>query len=109
MNPGKLQNRIQFFTYGKVQDGFGGYTRSESAGDTIWGYAKEISGEYTSRDGGRQRHRETEVIIRKKSYDIINGNEFGFKVDGGTMHRVTNVFENEIDKYVKITGIKVSN
>lgn len=108
MNAGKLQNRIAFYTYGKAQDGFGGYTVAESLNDTVWGHAKETSGEVVSRDGGRQTQKTTELIIRKKTYDIIKGNEIGFKVDGGTMHRVTNVYEYEIDKYMKLIGIKIS-
>jgi len=108
MNAGKLQNRIEFYTYGKTADGYGGYTVAESLNDTVWGYAKETSGEYVSKNGSRQSQKTTEVIIRKKTYDLIAQSEIGFKVDGGTMHRVTDVYEYEIDKYMKLTGIKIS-
>ena len=83
MNPGKMKNRIAFYRFVTSSDSYGGFLSSgETLVNTVWGYSKAISGEYVDQSGQRQRTNEIEVIIRKKTFDIVDNNsvpreEFG--------------------------------
>jgi len=107
MNPGKLKNRIEVLTTTKTADGYGGFTGSTSTDATVWGFAKEKKGEFIMGDGSRKKYKEVEVVLRKKSFDLIDDTDFTFKIDGSSPYRVNDVYESQIDKYITITGTLV--
>jgi SPP1 family predicted phage head-tail adaptor len=109
MNPGKMQNRIAFYRFVTSSDSYGGFLSSgETLVNTVWGYSKAISGEYIDQSGQRQRTNDVEVIIRKKTFDIVDNNEMTFKIDGSNSYRINDVFESEIDKYITLKGTLVT-
>lgn len=109
MNPGKMKNRIKFYRFVTSSDSYGGFLSSgETLVNTVWGYSKAISGEYVDQSGQRQRTNEVEVIIRKKTFDIVDNNEMTFKIDGSDSYRINDVFESDIDKYITLKGTLVT-
>ena len=109
MNPGKMSNRVSFYRFVTSNDSYGGFLSSgETLINTIWGYMIPQSGEYINQSGQRQRKNQVEVIIRKKSFEIVDNDELTFKIDGSDSFRINDVFESEIDKYVTIKGTRVS-
>jgi|TARA_Y100000015_G_C2389912_1_gene89541 head-tail adaptor len=109
MNPGKMKNRIAFYRFVTSSDSYGGFLSSgETLVNTVWGYSKAISGEYVDQSGQRQRTNEVEVIIRKKTFDIVDNNEMTFKIDGSGSYRINDVFESDIDKYITLKGTLVT-
>lgn len=104
MNPGKMRNRIQFYTDSKTSDGFGGFTSTGISSDTqIWGHAVEQDGQMTTKDGKRNYYREIEVTVRRKDFNTGIGKKF--KVDGAGYYRVNNYYHIlNNDEYTKIIG-----
>ena len=52
MDVGLFSNRIAFYSYGKVADGYGGYTSATpTLITTIWGFVTYVDGNYTSENG----------------------------------------------------------
>tara|TARA_R100000234_G_C4963391_1_gene162791 strand:- start:161 stop:493 length:333 start_codon:yes stop_codon:yes gene_type:complete len=110
MNPGNLSNRIAFYKFTESTDSYGGFVASgaETLVNTIWGYAIPQSGEYVNESGQRQRKNEVEVIVRKKSFSLVDNAELTFKIDGSASFRINDVYESDIDKYITIKGTRVS-
>ena len=82
MNPGKMKNRIAFYRFVTSSDSYGGFLSSGT--------------------------NEVEVIIRKKTFDIVDNNEMTFKIDGSGSYRINDVFESDIDKYITLKGTLVT-
>tara|TARA_R100000742_G_C4268930_1_gene87349 strand:- start:1100 stop:1429 length:330 start_codon:yes stop_codon:yes gene_type:complete len=109
MNPGKMKNRIAFYKFVTSSDSYGGFLSSgETLVDTVWGYMIPKSGQYINQSGQRQRTNDVEVIVRKKTFDIVDNNEMTFKIDGSGSYRINDVFESEIDKYMTLKGTLVT-
>tara|TARA_R100000406_G_scaffold10249_1_gene6728 strand:- start:403 stop:732 length:330 start_codon:yes stop_codon:yes gene_type:complete len=109
MEIGLFKNRIAFYSYSKSADGYGGYTNpTPTLITTIWGYKKELGGDYSSEDGKRRKNNDVEVVVRKKDFALVNVTEFSFNIDGVGKYRVNDVYESEIDKYITIRGLFVS-
>jgi len=103
MDAGLLSNRIAFYSYGKVADGYGGYTApTPTLITTIWGFVTYVDGNYTSEDGKRRQSNGVDLVIRKKDFDLVGVDEYTFTIDGSDHYRINNVYESTIDEYVTI-------
>lgn len=105
MNPGRFNNIIKFYTPSKSADGYGGFTSSGfTLNATLWGDAKEISGDISQSQGVRKYNRVSEVILRKKDFDTITQSDFVFEIDGVGKYRVNDYYNMIEKKYIKLIG-----
>jgi hypothetical protein len=120
MNPGKLRDRITFYYSVKNADGYGGFTATAGGSlETLWGYVKYLSGEYTNANGKTSKTKEVEVIIRKKDYEALQipvgysgdssleNNNISFNIiDGLYSHnyKVNDLYESDYNEYITIKG-----
>lgn len=106
MNPGDLNNRINFYQYTRSADGYGGFTESTSSLiATIWGKATIKSGKIEQTHGKRNRNKIAEVIVRKLDFDSITVAEFTFGIDStARRYRVNEHYEMVEDEWVKLIG-----
>lgn len=105
MNPGRFNNVIKFYLPNKSADGYGGFTSSGySLEATIWGDAKEISGEIEQSQGSRKYNRVSEVIVRKKDFDTVSLTGVVFEIDNVGKYRMNEHYEVIEKYYVKFKG-----
>jgi len=105
MNPGRFNNRIEFFIPSKTADGYGGTTLSSfTSSATIWGLATEISGKIEQSQGSRKYNRVSEVIVRKKDFDTVSLSGAVFNIDGAGKYRMNEHYVIVEKDYIKITG-----
>lgn len=105
MNPGKFNNVIEFFIPSKTADGYGGTTLSSfTSTATIWGFATEISGNIEQSEGSRKYNRVSEIIVRKKDFDLVSLAGAVFNIDGAGKYRINEHYEIIEKYYVKFKG-----
>ena len=106
MNPGKMRNKIVFFTPTKSADGYGGFTSSgNSSSATFFAHAVEKSGNIETKDGKQNYYREIEITFRRDAFGTGSAIGKKFTVDGAGFYRVNNYYNIlNNDEYTTIVG-----
>ena len=106
MNPGKMRNKVIFYSPTKVADGYGGFTSSSNSEvATFFAHAVEKSGKIETKDGKRNYYREIELTLRRDAFGTGSAIGKKFTVDGAGYYRVNNYYHIlNNDEYTKIIG-----
>ena len=110
MDAGKLNTRVEVKTQAKTADGFGGFSVTTSTTATVWAYVKEVKGDVEQGEFARGRYLNIDVIMRHKTVESNNINEDSIlKIQSKAGdYRITGIFENFTDKFVKIQATKLT-
>lgn len=106
MQSGKLNTRLKIKRLVKTEDEFGGYNSTLQEVANVWCDLKEISGEIEDSFGKRTHNVGVEIIMRKRTSDLVLVGDI-FTVNNGTQeYRINEKFEYNLDYATKIIATK---
>jgi hypothetical protein len=106
MQSGNLNSRITIKRLVKTADSYGGFNSTLTDVATIWCDLKQISGEITDKFGKREQETKIELLVRKKTSDLIIIGDIFIAENGSQNYRINEKFDSEIDFLTKITATK---
>ena len=110
MDAGKLNTRVQLKGQTKTADGYGGFTATVATTATVWAYVREVKGDVDNESYRRGRYLNIEVVMRDKTVSENSINEdtiLKLENEAGD-YRITGIFENFRNKFVKIEATKLA-
>ena len=106
MQAGKLNSKITIKRLVKAPDQFGGFTSTLSTVASVWCDLKQINGEINEKFGKRDHEIEVEILMRKKTADLIVIGDI-FTIESGSQnYRINEKFELDLDFHTKLTATK---
>jgi hypothetical protein len=106
MQAGKLNSKITIKRLVKSPDQFGGFRSTLSTVASVWCDLKQINGEINEKFGKRDHEIEVEILMRKKTANLILIGDI-FTVEGGSQnYRINEKFEFDLDYQTKLTATK---
>ena len=106
MQGGKLNSKITIKRLVKTSDGFGGFTSTLTDVSTVWCDLKQLSGEINEKFSKREQDIQVEILMRKKTADLIQIGDI-FTLENQTQkYRINNKYEFDLDYLTKLTATK---
>ena len=106
MQSGKLNSKITIKRLIKTTDEFGGFNSTLSNVATVWCDLKQISGEINEKFGKRDQEIQVEILMRKKTAELILIGDI-FTTEGGSQnYRINEKFEFDLNYLTKLTATK---
>jgi hypothetical protein len=106
MQSGKLNSKITIKRLVKTDDGFGGFNSTLSDAASVWCDLKQISGEISDNFGKREHETKIEILMRKKTADLIIIGDIFIVGNGSQNYRINEKFDSELDFLTKLTATK---
>lgn len=106
MQSGKLNTKITIKRLVKTDDGFGGFNSTLSDFASVWCDLKQISGEISDNFGKREHETKIEILMRKKTADLIIIGDIFIVGNGSQNYRINEKFDSELDFLTKLTATK---
>ena len=106
MQAGKLNSKITIKRLVKSPDGFGGFTSTLSTVASVWCDLKQISGGISDNFGKREHETKIEILMRKKTADLIIIGDIFIVGNGSQNYRINEKFDSELDFLTKLTATK---
>lgn len=106
MQGGKLNNKITIKRLVKTPDEFGGFTSTLSEVATVWCDIKQLSGEINEKFGKREQDIQIEILMRKRTADLIQIGDIFTIENKSQNYRINNKFEFDLDYLTKLTATK---
>lgn len=106
MQSGKLNSKITIKRLVKTDDGFGGFISTLSDVASVWCDLKQISGEISDNFGKREHETKIEILMRKKTADLIIIGDIFIIGNGSQNYRINEKFDSELDFLTKLTATK---
>lgn len=110
MDAGKLNTRVEIKTQTTSADGYGGFTATTATTATVWASVKEVKGDVETNAYSRGRYLNIEVVMRDKTIESNSIDEdtiLKIQNKAGD-YRITGIYENFQDKFVKIEATKLA-
>ncbi len=101
----RLNERISIKTFGKVDDGFGGYTNVVASTTKHWCNVKHKEGDIETIDGKRERSLEIEIIMREKSAESISVGQL--ITYNGQDYRLTAKYQSKLKYFTTLEALGV--
>jgi len=106
MQAGKLNSKITIKRLVKTADQFGGFNSTLTTVATVWCDLKQIKGEINAKFGKRDHEIQVEILMRKKTADLILIGDV-FTLEGASQnYRINEKFEFDLDYLTKLTASK---
>ena len=106
MQAGKLNSKITIKRLVKSPDQFGWFRSTLSTVASVWCDLKQINGEINEKFGKRDHEIEVEILMRKKTANLILIGDI-FTVEGDSQnYRINEKFEFDLDYKTKLTATK---
>ena len=106
MQSGKLNSKITIKRLVKTDDGFGGFNSTLSDVASVWCDLKQISGEINDSFGKRLHETRVEILMRKKTADLIVIGDIFIFGNGLQNYRINEKFDSELNFLTKLTATK---
>jgi hypothetical protein len=106
MQSGKLNSRITIKRLVKTDDGFGGFNSTLSDIATVWCDLKQISGEISDKFGKREHETKIELLMRKKTSDLIIIGDIFIVENDSQNYRINEKFDSELKFLTRLTATK---
>jgi hypothetical protein len=106
MQSGKLNSKITIKRLVKTDDGFGGFNSTLSDVASVWCDLKQISGEISDNFGKREHETKIEILMRKKTADLIIIGDIFIVGNGSQNYRINEKFDSELYFLTKLTATK---
>ena len=106
MQSGKLNSKITIKRLIKTDDGFGGFTSTLSDIASVWCDLKQISGEIGDSFGKRSHETRVEILMRKKTADLIIIGDIFIVGTGSQNYRINEKFDSELNFMTKLIATK---
>jgi len=106
MQSGKLNSKIIIKRLVRTADNFGGFTSTLSDVATVWCDLKQISGEINEKFGKREHEIQVEVLLRKKTADLILIGDIFIVQNGTQKYRINEKYQFDLDYLTKLTATK---
>ena len=106
MQSGNLNSRITIKRLVKTDDGFGGFNSTLSNVATVWCDLKQISGEISDKFGKREHETKIEILMRKKTADLIIIGDIFIVENEAQNYRINEKFDSELKFLTRLTATK---
>lgn len=106
MQSGKLNSRITIKRLVKTDDGFGGFNSTLSDIASVWCDLKQISGEISDKFGKREHETKIELLMRKKTSDLIIIGDIFIVENDSQNYRINEKFDSELKFLTRLTATK---
>ena len=107
MDAGDFNTRIEIKRLTKTSDNYGGTVSTLSTYETFWAKKSGLKGDVSSKNGKRNINEQIELIIRKKSADLIEVNDL-LRVEGESSDfRITALFDSIHKYYTTINAVRL--
>lgn len=108
MQAGKLNKRVTIKRLTETSDSYGGTVSTVVDYVTIWADKKELGGEVKNENGQRTLYNDVELIIRKKTADVIRYDDI-FSIEGdANTYRINEIFDSKEDFFTTIRATKIA-
>ena len=106
MQSGNLNSRITIKRLVKTDDGFGGFNSTLSDVAFVWCDLKQISGEISDKFGKREHETKIEILMRKKTADLIIIGYIFIVENEAQNYRINEKFDSELKFLTRLTATK---
>jgi hypothetical protein len=106
MQSGKLNSKITIKRLIKTTDEFGGFNSTLSNVATVWCDLKQISGEISDKFGKREHETKIEILMRKKTADLIIIGDIFIVENEAQNYRINEKFDSELKFLTRLTATK---
>jgi hypothetical protein len=88
-------------------DGFGGWTSTKSVVGIYWCSYKQLTGYIDAKSGKRIHTTDVEIIMRRKTAELLQINDVFSIDDDPTEYRINNIFQEVEMWWQKINATKI--